>query len=123
MAVLPAAMSFWCFWVRTGVMPVAGFALLVLATTAIERLIHTTYTFTADGMLTIRNGHLAKPRSISVADITGTRKAGGMLLVASHILIEYGAGHITSVQPDNEKAFLAELRRRLDNIDNPNEKL
>ena len=45
-----------------------------------------------------------------------------MLLVASHILIEYGAGHIISVQPDNEKAFLAELRRRLDNIDNPNEK-
>ena len=117
MAALPAVMSFWCFWMRTGLMPVAGLALLVLATIATERLIHTTYTFTADGTLVISNGHLSKAERISTASITGTRNAGGTLLVARHLIIEYGAGHITSVQPDNETAFLAELHRRLNETD------
>ena len=117
MAALPAIMSFWCFWVRTGLTPVVGFAMLLLATAAIERLIHTTYTFTPDGMLIINNGHLSRHVSINIASITSTRHVNGMFIVASHIIIEYGARHIASLQPDNEKAFTNELQRRLNDID------
>ena len=117
MAALPAIMSFWCFWVRTGLTPVVGFAMLLLATAAIERLIHTTYTFTPDGMLIINNGHLSRHVSINIASITSTRPVNRMLIVASPIIIEYGARPIASLQPDNEKAFTNELQRRLNDID------
>lgn len=117
MAVLLAVMSFWCFWLRTTFSPFLGLVLLLMAVKAIGRLIHTTYTFTPDGLLTISSGPLSKAKIIAVADIVGAWKVRGRLLVAGHIVIEYGAGHIVSVQPENEKAFLKDIRMRLNNID------
>lgn len=117
MVALLAAMSFWCFWMHTGYSPLLGFVLLLMATNAIERLIHTTYTFTADGHLVVCCGHLSKAKTIAVADIIGVHKMRGRLFVASHIIVEYGAGHIISVQPDNEKAFADEIRKRLGNME------
>lgn len=116
-AVLLAAMSFWCFWMRTTFSPFLGFVLLFMAVKAIGRLIHTTYTFTPDGLLVISSGRLSKAKTIAVADIVGAWQVKGRLLVAGHIVIEYGAGHLVSVQPDNEKAFVDEVRKRLENID------
>ena len=41
----------------------------------------------------------------------------GLLFVASHIVIEYGAGHFTSVQPADSEGFVKELKRRLKQAD------
>lgn len=117
MAALLAVMSFWCFWLRTTFSPFLGFVLLFMAVKAIGRLIHTTYTFTPDGLLVISSGRLSKAKTIAVADIVGAWQVKGRLLVPGHVVIEYGAGHLVSVQPDNEKAFVDEVRKRLENID------
>ena len=92
---LLAVCALWCFLVRTGVTPLIGLACMLVGAAGVDRSINTTYTFTADGQLVI-----------------SARKIKGTLIVASHIVIEYGASHITYAQPSEPDGFIREIKRR-----------
>ena len=80
----------------------------------IERIIHTVYVLTSDGRLIISRGRFS--RSLSVNEIIRMRVVRPGLLGVRYILIEYGAGHETTVQPVNEEAFMREVRDRQERI-------
>lgn len=111
--VLLAACALLCFLNRTGLMPLFGMLMLLLGAAAVDRMIHSEYVMTPDGRLVISRGRLAKPLVVSIDEIVAVRPVRGALLVAPHIIIEYGAGHITSVQPADRKGFIKEIKRRL----------
>lgn len=108
-----AACALWCFMARTSLSPLAGLACMLLGAAAVDRMIHTEYTLTADGRLVISRGRLGGSKSICIDEIVAVRPVRGMLLVPRHVVIEYGMGRMTSVQPADADAFVKELKRRL----------
>lgn len=85
---------------------------MLVGAAGVDRSINTTYTFTPDGQLIIARGRLGKRLTIAVDEIISARKIKGTLIVASHIVIEYGAGHITYAQPSEPDGFIKEIKRR-----------
>ena len=61
------AMALCFFWYR---MPIAALCFVLLMVVLIERLIHTTYTFTPDGRLEISHGRFSTRRSFALSEIT-----------------------------------------------------
>lgn len=110
--VLLAIAGLWCFLVRTSVLPILGAVCLLLGAAAVDRLVNTTYTFTAKGELVIARGRLDKPLVIAVEDIVAVRSVRGSLFTARHVVIEYGSGKITYAQPSQTREFIDEIRRR-----------
>lgn len=110
--VLLAVAALWCFLVRSGITPALGFVCLLIGAAGVDRLVHTTYTFTADGNLVIVRGRLGKSTTIAVNEIIAARAVRGTLFTARHIVIEYGCGKITYAQPQQTKEFIEEIRRR-----------
>lgn len=111
--VLLAAFALWCFLMRTGVSPLFGLLCLLLGAAAVDRMVHTEYVITSDDRLVITRGRLSKPLVINIDEIVEMHEVRGMFLVASHIVIEYGMGHMASVQPADPEGFLKEVKRRL----------
>lgn len=111
--VLLAVCALWCFLVRTGLSPFAGLACMMLGAIAVDRMIHTEYVITDSDQLVISRGRLCKPTAIEIGDIVAVRHVRGMLFVAPHVIVEYGAGRITSVQPAEPDAFIKEIKKRL----------
>lgn len=82
----------------------------------IERIIHTVYVLTADGRLVISRGRFSREMSVPVNEIIRMSVIRPKLLGVRYILIEYGAGHETTVQPVNEEAFMREVRDRQERV-------
>ena len=82
----------------------------------IERIIHTVYVLTSDGRLIISRGRFSRSLSVPVNEIIRMRVVRPGPLGVRYILIEYGAGHETTVQPVNEEAFMREVRDRQERI-------
>lgn len=114
MLVLLAAVGLWCFLRHEGLSPLVGLGCLLLGAATVDRLVNTSYTFTADGTLEIVRGRLGKRLSIPVEQIVKATPCRGTLFVASHIVIEYGIGRITYAQPQDPDAFIREIKRRQD---------
>ena len=110
---LLAACALLFFLNRTGLMPLFGMMLLLLGAAAVDRMIHSEYVITPDDRLVISRGRLSKPLVINIDEIVAVRPVRGALLIAPHVIIEYGAGHITSVQPADANGFIKEIKRRL----------
>ena len=104
--VLLAVAALWCFLVRSGITPALGSVCLLLCAAGVDSVVHTTYTFTADGNLVIVRGRLGKSTTISVNEIIAARAVRGTLFTARHIVIEYGCGKITNPQPQQTKEFI-----------------
>ena len=115
--VLTAAAAFSFLWHRTAPNVIIGFMLVFAAMLMIERMIHTEYTFTPEGMLVIRRGRFSRTLSVPVNEILRAEVVRHRLLPVRYVLIEYGAGHEVSVQPVGEDAFLRELRKRQEQFD------
>lgn len=111
--VILAVCALWCFLARTSLSPVFGLACMLLGAAAMDRMLHTEYVITDDNRLVISRGRIARPKSIDIDEIVAVRQVRGMLLVAPYVLIEYGMGRATSVQPADTAAFIKELKRRL----------
>lgn len=98
------------FWYH---MPICGGAFLLLLVLAIERIIHTTYTITADGLLCISYGRFARTRTIPLKDIVRVerirRMRTGRHCLLSYLLIVYGQGKETAVMPMKEDEFMETL--------------
>ncbi len=110
--VMLAALALWCFLVRTSVSPLLGLACMLLGAAAVDRMIHSEYVLTADNRLVITRGRIMKPLVVNIDEIVEMHEVRGMFIVASHIVIEYGMGHMTSVQPADAKGFIKEVKRR-----------
>jgi len=114
MVIIAAFLALFFFLSRKAETAILGFAMLALAAVAVERLIHTTYTLTADGRLVIYRGRFSRIVSVPISEIADVRKVNGRLLVASHVLVEYGGKKVVAIQPDDAQRFVAELQKRME---------
>lgn len=112
---LVTAVTFHEMWMRHAVLTVICMLLLVVA---IERLIHTTYTLTADGRLVLYFGRFTRPKEILLKDIfsierTSSMKIGGFA-VMRYVLVRYGAKKKCVVLlPVKEELFVKMLQERM----------
>ena len=111
---LLAFLTLYFFWHRGGFHVIIALILLVTTTLVIERVIHTTYTLTDDGFLEIYQGRFSGVRRLPLTDIVSVEVKKPFLGLANYVLIMYGANHFVSVQPDNEEAFIREIKKRQD---------
>lgn len=109
-AVAGAALCFFCH--RSAANAAAGLVLLLACVLMIERILHTVYVFTADGLLVINRGRFSRQTVIHVSDILSAEKLRAGVLPVRYVLVRYGAGHEVAVQPVNKDAFIGEIRRR-----------
>ena len=113
---LLAFLTLYFFWHRGGFHVIIALILLVTTTLVIERVIHTTYTMTDDGFLEIYQGRFSDVRRVPLTDIISVEVKKPLLGISNYVLIMYGANHFVSVQPDNEEAFIHEIKKRQDEI-------
>lgn len=110
-------LAVYLFWFRSLFHALIGILIVLLLVMMIERVIHTSYTLTDDGFLVIGRGRFSKPCRIPITDIIRITKHSTSLKMSHYILIEYGAGNMVSVLPEDEAAFMEELNRRLKKVD------
>ena len=92
-----------------------GTMVLIIVVGIIERTLHSSYTFTSTDqgeMLIIDRGRFSKKRIIRVSDIIKYTEMTTVLGLCSYLLLEYGAQHIISIQPENNDHFMEELKKR-----------
>ena len=110
--VVVAAAALCMFWHRSAAGAVAGLALMMAVVLMVERIVHTAYVFTADGMLIISKGRFSRRVAIRITDIVSVERVRAGVLGVRYVLIRYGAGREVSVQPAGEEAFVGEITRR-----------
>lgn len=106
--------ALWCKYI----LPAVLLALLLIV--VIERIIHTTYTVTTDGMLEISCGRFIRKKVIPISEITAISRSHSMKIgrfsVTDYILIEYGKEKFVSVLPVKEREFIALLEKRMNTL-------
>ncbi len=120
--IVVAAAMLYFLWHRSTVCIIVGFILLFITLLMIERIIHTEYVLTSDGLLYIKRGRLSRTIIIRIEDIVTFRLVKSNILTLRFILIEYGVGQQIAVQPVNEPAFLEEIRKRHPKLQNKKSK-
>lgn len=103
----------WMLWEKQALpAAVLMFCLVVI----IERLIHTTYTVTADGRLKLYYGRFSRGREIALKEITSVERASSMqvgrLAVMRYVLVRYGAGRCAALLPVKEEEFIRLVEER-----------
>ena len=84
-------------------------SLIVVAVT--EKVLHSAYTFDGPDLI-INKGRFAKQRRIRVDEITRCRRMRTTFGLVHYLLLEYGAGHLETVEPAMEEEFIKELNKR-----------
>lgn len=110
--VVVAACALFALWHRSAGNAVLGVVLMAAVVLMVERIIHTSYVFTDDGMLVVCKGRFSRTRAIRVGDIVSAEIVRAGLLPVRYVLVRYGAGREVSLQPVNDEAFISEIRRR-----------
>lgn len=110
--VLISAVALWLFLQRAAHLAGVAFLVTCLDVAVIERVIHTTYTLTADGLLVVYRGRFSKKTILPLAEIIRMEQVRTWWRPAHYILIEYSLRREVSVKPDNEEAFIAEILKR-----------
>ncbi len=113
-----ALLALYFFWVKVAI--IAIFVAIVIVG-MMERILNTTYTFKTikpidrdDEMeyLIIDEGRFSSNRNVPVCDVVKVECRKTFFGLDHSLVIEYGAGNLVSVQPDNEEGFLEELKKR-----------
>ncbi|SFG40052.1 PH domain-containing protein [Prevotella sp. KH2C16] len=107
-----ALLAFWLFWQR---MPVVALVVVMVVVMMMERVLHSSYTLTADRLL-IDRGRFARRREIRLSDIVRCTPMTGVFGLSHYLLIEHGAGRLTTVQPSEEAAFMQEIKKRQERL-------
>lgn len=105
-------LAFYLLWMK---MAIAGAIVVVVILLIIERVAHTTYVFSADERgewLTISRGRFVRPRTIAVNEIIRCTSMKTSFGFSHYLLLEYGADHLATVQPESDEDFVQELRKR-----------
>ena len=113
MIVVFALVGLWALMHHNLLSGVVGLAMIVLAALTVERAVHTVYLLTSDKRLVIDGGRLSRRVVVPLSDIREVRRVEGRLLLKPYIAVEWGGGHVVSVQPDNEDGFIREIKRRM----------
>ncbi len=99
---------------RMGLCAAAALLLLVVV---VERIIHTTYTLTADGMLVVDHGRFSRRLVVPLADVCRVERCRRMRVgdrcLFSYLLVVYGKGKYVAVMPVREEAFVEELKKNV----------
>lgn len=101
-------LSGYLFWQKYALL---GAVVAVLAVLVIEQVLHSCYTFDGDSLL-IHRGRFRRSYVIHVNEIIKCTPMRTTFGLVHYLLIQYGAGHIIDVEPENEKEFMKELKRR-----------
>lgn len=116
-----ALLAGYFFWQKTAVI---GILLAIVIVGMIERILHTTYTFRRVkpidrdeemDFLVIDEGRFSSKKTVPVCDIISVERMKCLMGLEHAMVIEYGAHHLLSVQPDNEDGFLKEIKKRQEN--------
>lgn len=105
-------LAFYLLWQKAAL---TGLFVAVIVVLMIERMIHTTYTFTVSErseVLRIDHGRFSRPTVIAVNEIVRCTLMKTAFGLSHYLLIEYGGRRMVSVTPDNSEAFIAELKKR-----------
>lgn len=105
---LLAVLCLYCFWCKMAIMGTVVMAVLIVA---VERILHTTYTITADELI-IYKGRFSKLRRIRLETITQCTKIRTMMGLSRHLLLHYAVDNMMAVQPENEEDFVREIQKR-----------
>lgn len=105
---LLAMLTFYLFWEK---MVVVGLVVVVALVVMMERVIHTSYTFTEDKLF-INKGRFSKKQEILLNEIIHCIPMSSLFGISHYLLLEFGAGHLASVQPEDEDSFQKELKER-----------
>ena len=83
----------------------------------IEKLIHTTYTVTADNRLLLFFGRFSRGREILLKDITSVERTSSMRIgkfaVMRYVLVRYGEGKCVALLPVKEEEFIRLLKQSM----------
>ncbi|WP_018462616.1 hypothetical protein [Segatella paludivivens] len=106
-------LAFYFLWNKIAI---PALLVVIVIVMMIERVLHTTYTFFLDEngvqQLVIYRGRFSKPKSIRVGDIVKVTRIKAVFGLSCYLLMQYGACHLISLQPDDEELFMAELNKR-----------
>jgi membrane protein YdbS with pleckstrin-like domain len=106
--VLFLLLAVYAFWIKNVVLGILMAFLLIVLT---ERTLHSQYVI-SDGKLIIDNGKLSKSKTIMIGQIKSCRPMTSVFGLVRYLLITYGAvDAMVSVQPVNETAFIAALKK------------
>jgi membrane protein YdbS with pleckstrin-like domain len=106
--VLFLLLAVYAFWIKNVVLGILMAFLLIVLT---ERTLHSQYVI-SDGKLIIDNGKLSKSKTIMIGQVKSCRPMTSVFGLVRYLLITYGAvDAMVSVQPVNETAFIAALKK------------
>lgn len=112
--VLFLLLAVYAFWIKNVVLGILMAFLLIVLT---ERTLHSQYVI-SDGKLIIDNGKLSKSKTIMIEQIKSCRPMTSVFGLVRYLLITYGsADAMVSVQPVNETAFIAALKKEKEACD------
>ena len=104
------------FWYKGAALIGLFFAMIVIIN--IERIIHSTYTLTADGNLVIYNGRFQKEKTIPLSRITDVelKRLFGLkhLRFTRYVLVHYDNDKVIDLLPEKPEEFMNALVRRLE---------
>lgn len=113
--VLCTALMVIAFWYQEAIV---GMIMALLLIVDIERIIHSTYTLTADGKVVVYYGRFYKGKTISLTDITDVelkRSSGfGGIMPSQYVLIHYENKNLLSLVPVKPEEFINALVKRLE---------
>lgn len=106
-------MLVYCLWVKYILIAVLWGILLLHF---IEKIIHTTYTLTADGRLVVYEGRFSRRRERSLAEVVSVERRSSMQVagraLVRYVLVVYKDGRHDALQPVNEAEFVRVLEKR-----------
>ena len=115
---LAGAIAVYGLWEKRILIAVLFMLLLVVS---IEKLIHTTYTITADNRLLLFFGRFSRGKEILLKDITSVERASSMQIggfaVMRYVLVRYGEGKCAALLPVKEEEFIRLLEQRMSQSD------
>ncbi len=112
--VLFLLLAVYAFWIKNVILGLLMTFLLIVLT---ERTLHSQYVI-SEGKLIIDNGKLSKSKTIMIGQINSCRPMASVFGLVRYLLITYGAENaMVSVQPMNEVAFIAALKKEKEACD------
>jgi len=107
------------FWVKAAIV---GILLAIVIVGMIERILNTTYTLKRVkpidrdeemDFIVIDEGRFSSKKTVPVCDIVRMECLKTCWGLDHALVIEYGAKHLISIQPDNEEGFRKEVDKRI----------
>lgn len=107
------------FWVKTAIL---GILVAIVIVGMIERILHTTYTIRRVkpidrdeeiDFLIIDEGRFSTNRNVPLCDVVRMESISCFFGLDHCLLIEYGAGNMVTVQPDNEEGMKKAIAERI----------